>query len=347
MLDGGLISIIVPVYNIRDYVEKCVSSIIQQTYHNLEIILVDDGSTDGSGKICDQYIQKDARIRVYHKKNGGLSDARNYGLDRMTGAYVAFVDGDDWVHPQMYEILLSVMQKEQADLVSCEFEREDPSFAENLIIMEDIKYNVFSREQVIANLGISKIVAWNKLYRAKIFDNIRYPYGKLHEDEYVIHEIIWRCKKIVSVDKAMYFYMVRDNSIVAKLTPKRIEDALTGLEERIRFIAEHCTEEGLESAIKGYCDYAIATYYSITDDKDGIDNIWKERLWKAESAVVRKYGRSHLPVQYKEFAKSPRKYERWKRIMKRKEHRIQVLSDVKHRALLTWRMLYDKMNKKN
>lgn len=330
-----MISIIVPVYNIKDYVEKCICSLVQQTYHALEIILVDDGSTDGSGEICDQYMQRDERIRVYHKKNGGLSDARNYGLDRATGMYLAFVDGDDWVHPQMYEVLMSVMQKEQADLVSCDFERDDPSFAEKSIEWKNTKYNMFSKEQVMVNLGISKIVAWNKLYRAKLFDHIRYPYGKLHEDEYVIHEIIWQCNKIVSIKQAMYFYTIRDASIVAMLTPKRIEDALEGLEQRIRFAAEHCSEEVLASTVKGYCDYTIATYYRVNDGEGGIGVEWKDRLWSAERAMVRKYNRLNLPIQYKKFARSRQAYERWQRMKERKDHRMQLLSDIKNRVFFT------------
>lgn len=330
MSEDGLISIIVPVYNIRDYVEKCICSLIQQTYHNLEIILVDDGSTDGSGEICDQYSKRDARIRVYHKKNGGLSDARNYGLDRMTGMYLAFVDGDDWVHPQMYEVLLAVMQREQAQLVSCDYEKEDPFFAEKPIDIKEIKYNIFSKEQVIANLGIPRIVAWNKLYRAELFDSIRYPYGKLHEDEYVIHEIIWQCKKIVFIEQAMYFYTSRETSIVARLTSKRIEDALTGLESRIRFTESHCPKEGLIAAVNGYCRYIIDTYYEINSNENELGIVWKDKLWRTESAVVRKYSRLGIPTQYKKFASSPQAYEKWCQSQERKKFWIQLLSNIKN-----------------
>ncbi len=335
MSDGELISIIVPVYNIKNYVERCIGSLVSQTYHNLEIILVDDGSTDGSGEICDQYMQADARISVYHKKNGGLSDARNYGLDRAAGTYLAFVDGDDWVHPQMYEILLSVMQEEQADLVSCDFERENPSFAEKSIERTNIKYHIFSREQVIVNLGIAKIVAWNKLYRANIFDHIRYPYGKLHEDEYVIHEIIWQCNRIAAIEQAMYFYTLRDNSIVARLTPKRIEDALTGLEQRIRFVSGYCSKEAIVSAVVGYCEYTIATYFCVNDGEDEVGNEWKDRLWRAESAIVREYDGLEIPIQYRKFAKSPQVYERWQRMKKRRDDGMLFLSNIKKRVFFT------------
>lgn len=345
MSEGGLISIIVPVYNIRDYLEKCICSLIQQTYRNLEIILVDDGSTDGSGEICDQYSKRDARIKAYHKKNGGLSDARNYGIARMSGVYLAFVDGDDWVHPQMYEVLLAVMQREGADLVSCDYEKEDPSFAEKPIEIKDIKYNVFSKEQVIANLGIPRIVAWNKLYRAKLFDHIRYPYGKLHEDEYVIHEIIWQCKKVVFIEQAMYFYTTRDSSIVAKLTSKRIEDALTGLESRIRFTASYCPKEGLAAAVNGYCDYIIATYYEINNGGNEIEDEWKDKLWRAESAVVREYSKLGILTQYKKFARSPQAYEKWYRTQKRRDSWIQLLWDIKNSLFWRLKMLYDKMKR--
>lgn len=320
-----LISVIVPIYNVSEYVKKCIESLLNQTYHNLEIILVDDGSTDDSGAICEQYADSDQRICVYHKKNGGLSDARNYGIERAHGNFYAFVDGDDWLHPQMYELLYEFMQKENADIVTCGFERKNSAFAKINFGLKDIPYKELSREQALIDIETPLVVAWNKLYKKEIFATCRYPVGRLHEDEFVIHEIFWQCNKVVTLEIPLYFYMERGTSIIARLTEKRIIDALTALENRVRFAFEHQWTEVMSAVIERYCDYTIDRYYDIKRQKDGLDERIGIMLWKAERKMLDEFKTVSVQKQYKVFAKSPEHYEMWLKRKKKRDNRRQLI----------------------
>ena len=215
-----LISVIVPIYNVEKYLRKCVDSILNQTYENLEIILVDDGSTDNCPKICDYYQKKDKRIRVIHKENGGLSDARNCGLDIAKGEYVGFVDSDDFIHHRMFELLLKYLLENNADISICNYTKVtevDLKIDENIELKE---INCYSKKEFIKKLvqedGGKYIVAWNKLYKRKIFDQLRFPYGRQHEDEFIIHHVIDLSKKIVCINEYLYYYLQRNNSIMSQ-----------------------------------------------------------------------------------------------------------------------------------
>lgn len=331
-----LISVIVPVYNVAGYLDACISSILSQTYQNLEILLVDDGSIDSSGKICDRYAEKDSRIMIYHKENGGLSDARNYALDRARGELIAFVDGDDWIHPQMYEVMQSVMEDTRSDLVTCGFERENRNFAYNGINIGLSDVRLLTREDAISNIEIPLVVAWNKLYRRCIFDGIRFPVGRVHEDEFIIHRILWKCRRISVINRALYFYTERDGSIITKMTPKRIYDALEAFEDRILFTDSEKWMEALPVALKRYCDYTIDRYYEI---KNGVyaelDNSFLELLWERERKMLEKYRNISICKKYRKFAKSPETYERWlrnQRMVEKYKNRIRA-------AFKKWRSL--------
>lgn len=194
-----LISVIVPIYNVEKYLNKCIESIINQSYSNLEIILVDDGSKDSSGIMCDSYILKDKRIKVIHKENGGLSDARNVGLDKAKGEYIVFIDSDDWIDEKMIEILYNIIKKNNSDISICDYflayneeiqtQKEDIEII-NLSNIEALK-TIYDKD-----LGVCMIVAWNKLYKRNLFkDDIRYPYGKIHEDEFTTYKLLYKAKK--------------------------------------------------------------------------------------------------------------------------------------------------------
>ena len=215
------ISIIVPVYQVEKYLKKCVNSIRNQTYINIQIILVDDGSTDESPIICDKLAKEDDRIVVIHKKNGGLSDARNAGLEVALGQYIGFVDSDDYIAPEMYEILLRHMEEDQSDISICDYIRVNE---DNLELNNEGKSVVcnrcFSRDEFIEELlkpyGGHFVVVWNKLYKKEIFRTLKFPFGKQHEDEFVIHRIIAQCKKVTCVENQLYYYMQRKGSIMDK-----------------------------------------------------------------------------------------------------------------------------------
>ena len=220
-----LISVIIPVYKVEEYINRCIDSVINQTYKNLEIILVDDGSPDGCPKICDEYAKKDSRIRVIHKQNGGLSDARNVGIDNANGKYITFIDSDDFVEKNYISILYESLKKYNVKM----------SIADNLIIYEDkiinnsiYEENVFSEHDVLEKMlwGIRDLDngAWTKLYDRSLFDNIRYPVGRLYEDTATTYKLFDLCDKIVINSIPIYNYMKRRDSITqCKFNEKKLQ----------------------------------------------------------------------------------------------------------------------------
>ncbi len=211
-----LISIIIPIYNVLEYLERCINSVISQTYTELEVILVDDGSTDGSGQICNKYEKKDKRIKVIHKKNGGLSDARNAGLDIMNGSYVFFVDSDDYLKENCIEVLKKALDESNADIaVGGYYMRFENGYcetvgADNKILL----FDTYDAVRDLLNMDHIKQNAWGKLFNKNLFEIIRFPDGKLYEDLAVIFNIILAADKTVYVGSALYNYEIRVNSIM-------------------------------------------------------------------------------------------------------------------------------------
>lgn len=209
-----LVSVIIPVYNVAGYIKDCLNSIRKQSYANLEIILVDDGATDESGAICDEYALLDERIKVVHKQNGGLSDARNCGIDIAHGDYLMFVDSDDFVDERIVEILYHNIKEQEAEIAICDpvhvFQPEDAVFA----ISDDVK--IYSREEAVCTMWYQKAFlpsAWAKLYKASLFQDIRFRVGILYEDIDVMHEIFWRTDRIAYTPSQLYAYQHREGSI--------------------------------------------------------------------------------------------------------------------------------------
>lgn len=223
------ISIIVPVYNVEDYIEDCLYSLLNQTFKNIEIILINDGSTDSSGEICDKFARNYSNIKVVHKENGGLSDARNKGLDIATGDYIGFVDSDDIISQNMYETLYNLCNKYNADVVSCGIYtfREDKfnlcNDTNENISLERCYYN----EDIIkANYRgeFSSVSSCNKLYRKELFGNIRFPKGRVYEDVSTTYKIYLKSNLVVETDDQLYFYRNRDGSIThRKFSEKRFD----------------------------------------------------------------------------------------------------------------------------
>lgn len=210
-----LISVIVPVYNVESCIEKCIKSIIGQTYQNLEIILVDDGSIDKSGQICDEYAQVDRRIQVIHKRNEGPSEARNSGLEICKGRYIGFVDGDDWLASDMYEFLYQTLLEYQADVVVCGhyIEGDEGVYASECADGSLKVYN--SHEAVCAVVKDEEIhsYAWDKLYKKELFDGIRYPTGRYVQDIFTTYKVFMNAAKVVCNNQPKYYYYQRKDSI--------------------------------------------------------------------------------------------------------------------------------------
>lgn len=239
-----LISVIVPIYNVEKYLSKCIDSILEQSYRNLEIILVDDGSTDASGRICDVYLGKDQRIQVIHKANGGLSDARNAGIDVANGEYFAFVDADDFISSSMFERLLYIIKEEKADVALCGFQSLDETGKCIPRMTSTVLENgCYDRDYIFRKSfgidGWNFIVAWNKLYPRRLFDSIRFYKGKLHEDEFIFHHIISQCQKIAVIEEKLYYYLQRCNSITMKAYNISRLDATEAILLRCRYFIEN------------------------------------------------------------------------------------------------------------
>ena len=238
-----LVSIIIPVYHVEKFLDKCVASVVSQTYTNLEIILIDDGSPDNCPAICDAWKLRDPRIKVIHQQNGGLSVARNEGLKLATGEFIGFVDSDDWIEPNMYETLLSALLETEADIAISGFE----GFTEDskTIVYSKIKSiekKVYSAEETLKRLlllkGFIRNFVWNKLYRRTVLENIVFPKGKLFEDNLWSAQIIGNAKTVVCTNQILYHYFIRPDSLSHKtsLKVKSVSDKLELLEQRIGYI---------------------------------------------------------------------------------------------------------------
>ena len=231
------VSIIVPVYQVEKYIRQCVDSILAQTFTDFELILVDDGSTDQSGQICDEYARADERVRVIHKKNGGLSDARNKGLDQAVGNYFMFVDSDDYIAPTMVECLYKTILNEKADIAVCNFlyffeNHKKKDFSTNMESETLSGREIFYNRKNDRSYGIWT-VAWNKLYRRESLGNVRFRFGKYHEDEFWANDIYQMDIKVVTIPECLYYYRQRENSIMGKKSIKRNLDIIEALQERI------------------------------------------------------------------------------------------------------------------
>jgi glycosyltransferase involved in cell wall biosynthesis len=219
-MEKPLISVIIPVFNVETYLPKCLDSILSQTYENLEIVIVNDGSTDNSPKICKEYANKNSRIKVVHKENGGLSSARNAGLDVATGEYIGFVDSDDFIERNMYREMLNAMLEHSANLVICNYfsDREIKYPCEkSMLANADLVFRLYLKDKIQA-------FAWNKLYPRETFSEIRYANGILFEDMDIFLPILEKSKRIVLLNDKLYHYVQRKDSITSsKFNPKQIK----------------------------------------------------------------------------------------------------------------------------
>lgn len=250
-----LVSVIVPIYKVEQYLTHCIKTISEQTYKNLEIILVDDGSPDNCGKMCDEFAEQDRRIKVMHKQNGGLSDARNVGIDVATGEYITFIDSDDYVMPDMIESLMNIIAKENTDIAQCNFVRSKNDYIDEQQheSSQSGKFTVYFEDKMSAYLKDNKIntVAWGKIYKRSLFNEIRFPVGRLHEDVFTTYKLIHEADTVAVTDYIGYVYRITENSITtSKFSPKKL-DSVYGRLEQSEFIEKHY------SNLKKYANSAI------------------------------------------------------------------------------------------
>jgi len=289
-----LISVVVPIYDVEEYLHQCVDSILSQSYRNLEIILVDDGSPDACPQICDCYATKDSRIRVIHKINGGLSDARNAGINCASGEYILFVDSDDFIHPEMISFLYKKISTHSVDISVCSMKKvysPEDYIDEDDIIYDDSSDVILSAQEAIEALLVAKdygsVMACNKLFTADLFrkSNIRFPVGKLHEDVFTTYQVYYLCDKISFSNCPLYNYRQRPESIMGSaFTPRRM-DALDAADEILDFIES----KKLPLKKQGICHYLLTNIGLInTIIRDDKGKLYTEYIKKLRSNIFKR-----------------------------------------------------------
>lgn len=272
-----LVSIIVPIYNVEKYLNECVESIVAQTYKNIEIILVDDGSTDSCGLLCDQWREKDLRIKVIHKKNGGLSDARNAGIEQAAGKYISFIDSDDIIDSRMIEILYCCFDKyPHLNVAACGYKEvvnKGQCIYNSLTLPNPVLLT--GKEAIMLMLDSSKamnVVAWNKLYTKACFEKMRYPKGYNHEDMYVTPRILYESEKVCYVDVALYFHRYNPTGIVNSKYTYKSQDEILGVESMREYFSSIEYKEALKKTNRVYLwkliDHTVKSHLYLHDRKN-------------------------------------------------------------------------------
>lgn len=261
MLDYTMetISVIVPVYKVEPYLDKCVQSIVDQTYRELEIILVDDGSPDNCPAMCEAWAEKDGRIKVIHKTNGGLSDARNAGIAAATGEFIGFVDSDDWIAPEMYERLIDAIERDGSDIAACSVKMvwENESKTGMLTVQMNCILDKHEAQKALLEESLLKQPVWYKLYRRRIVKDIPFEVGKYHEDVFWSYQAIGKAQRVSIIDNIGYYYLQRPGSIMGGGYSLKRLDAVEAVERRYVYLAENFPELEKEArvGILGTCMY--------------------------------------------------------------------------------------------
>lgn len=316
-----VISVIVAVYNVETYLAKCIESIQNQTYRNLEIILIDDGSTDGSSEVCDDYSRQDSRIKVIHRENKGIAFTRNQGLDTATGDYITFVDSDDYIHPQMYEIMLKKLHENEADIAVCDYYEipETQKMEIGPLRAEEISCDIIETKQekkkyIFLDKYVDAVLVWNKLTKRALWEGIRCPNGKIHEDETTTFRTLYNAKKIAYVNQKLYYYVRRSAQTSITNSPfseKRLY-RLDALEVRLDFFIEKQEWEFLAEAFFAYkTDYLVIIGH-IVKNKDYSMRMLKPYLKKYRNYCRKYLGKMPIPakkkLQYIFLAVAPKAY---------------------------------------
>lgn len=299
-----LVSVIVPIYNVEDYLPKCIDSIICQTYKNIEIILVDDGSPDSCGQICENYKKTDSRIKVIHKENGGLSDARNAGICRAKGSYYVFIDSDDYIHERMIETLVEGVVSTGADIAVCSFK----NVKEDEII--DIHSGINTGSYKLISEDIDRLsyfygdkyteftVAWNKIYPASFFKEIKYPKGKIHEDEFTTYKLLELAKKIAYIDVPLYYYVSRSSSIMGEEFSLKRLHRLDAISERMDHYLSLGKYDWYEKNLFLYRIFYVRYYKAVQKQKMDID-ILKEYFKTYKKSVLKNILKTNISIKKK------------------------------------------------
>jgi glycosyltransferase involved in cell wall biosynthesis len=264
------VSIIVPIYQVEKYLAKCIESILNQSFREFELILVNDGSPDRCGEICEEYVKKDERIKVIYKENGGLSSARNAGLNNAVGKYVGFVDSDDFIHTNMYELLYKKAIETSSDIVLCDYLRveENISFGNQVcnseIEIETQSYtNMEALEELFGKNNVKLVIACNKLYKRSLFSDLKFEEGRIHEDEFIAHKLLYKSFKVTYMPIKLYYYLQRDNSIIRSPFTLKQLDYVYALKDRADFFRGFCLINLQHKAEDRYIQSIFSNYKRI------------------------------------------------------------------------------------
>lgn len=279
------ISVIVPVYNVEKYIKRCLESLLNQTYKNLEIIIIDDGTKDSSGKICDEISKSDSRIKVIHQKNQGLSGARNTGLKNSTGEYITFVDSDDYIDNKMFEKMLSTLKTNNADIIECGTiycDEKGNYIKENTKNKIKIYEKDIQVKELISNGNITTM-SCGKLYKKDLFKNFEFPIGKYHEDVFTTYKLLHVSKKTVVLNQGFYYYRQVNGSIMNSNFNIKHLDSIEAVLERSKFIEKYYSE------YKKY-EYANIVYSCCkVYERMILSNFYEKRILKDIQKLIRKY----------------------------------------------------------
>lgn len=291
-----MISVIVPVYNVEKHIHRCINSILSQSFTNFELILVDDGSSDSCGRICDDYKTKDRRVHVIHKNNGGLSDARNYGLDwafnNSNSKWITFIDSDDWIVDNYLEILYNAAYLNKTRISSCTYK---PTHGEKIDKGNAIIKVLYSEDFYCQQTTYS-ISACFKLYEKSLFSNIRFPVGRLSEDTFTTYKVLFSVDRIAFVDLPLYAYYLRNNSIMRSKWSVRQLDALEAYNNQIHFFEEKGYMRAYKCAISMYAN-TIFDQISVCKNFGSTDENAQKILKKILRKHIHKYRpRGYLPI---------------------------------------------------
>lgn len=329
MKEKDLISVIVPVYNVEKYLKRCIESILKQTFKSFELLLIDDGSTDASGQICDESLEYDNRIIVFHKKNGGLSDARNYGISKAKGKYITFIDSDDYIGPRFLENLYNGCEKNNAKLA---VGTSIFSYSEVLECFAEQKKGdstIYTSEEALKEICLNVkfgVSAWGKLFDRELFRTIQFPIGVLYEDLQTIPYVIADCKKIAYCQGATYYWYQRKGSIMHSYN-HRNDVWYDGAERFVEFI-KHNYSDLYEYAICRYVNdsfWCIVQRIALTDDcyknivyaKNRCMSYWKKGIRNRYLGIRKKINIILILISPKFYIQIYRFY--WKFLKKQKE----------------------------
>ena len=321
------ISVIVPVYNVEKYIDRCVRSILGQTYSDFELILVDDGSPDNAPAMCDEWATKDSRIRVIHKENGGLSSARNAGIQAATGEYLIFIDSDDVIHPDCLRILMTCIQNTGAEIAMGRFTR---FHEENVVEDRFLPWNgeCVTRNNLetldcffddLENLP-SLVSACGTLWHRQLFDGLTFPVGRLFEDEFTTYKLYHKSTKVVFVDAVLYYYFDNSNGITRNLTIEKRFDEYDAQWERLEYFGEHALKELQGKAAMTFLRTAQWDLIACRKNKETVSPEKRQRFEKQYQdalAVAKSLGCLDFLVHYDYFVLAYPKYTQLLRIKRR------------------------------